>query len=153
MKNYFLIIGSIVLLCIGCGKSYMIDEEVAFETKQWAQDETLDFIISVTDTSKRYNIYLEIDHSKMYIYQNIYMNVHTKYPSGKSLKQQLNVDLAELDGKWKGICKGEDCKAQIVLQENAYFNELGTHTFGFEQFTRDIKLSGMNGISFKVEEH
>jgi hypothetical protein len=58
-----------------------------------------------------------------------------------------------LDGKWKGICKGEDCKAQIVLQENAYFNELGTHTFGFEQFTRDVKLSGMNGISFKVEEH
>ncbi len=152
MRNYFLIIGSVVLLCIGCGKSYMIDEKVDFEGEQWTYENSLDFIMSVTDTSKRYNIYLEIDHSKMYIYQNIYMNVSTKYPSGKSLIQPLNVDLAELDGKWKGICKGENCKAQIVLQENAYFNELGTHTFGFEQFTRDKNLSGVNGVSFKVEE-
>ena len=103
----------------------MIDEKTTFDQKEWTYDNVLDHKLSITDTSKRYDLYLEIDHTTDYEFQNIYMNVYTKYPSGKELKQPLNLNLAEITGKWKGKCKGERCKALVVLQQNTYFNELG----------------------------
>lgn len=150
--NIFLAIFGILLL-ISCGKSYLVNEKVEFENQTWTYSDTLSFQFSVTDTSKRYNLYLEIDHSKLYKYQNIYMNVMTKLPNGEQRKQQLNLDLAEPDGKWKGDCKGENCKAQVILQVNAWFNKLGMYYFDFEQLTRDENLEAINSISFKIAEN
>ncbi len=153
MKIYLPLVCFSVLLLMSCGKSYMMNEKVTFDNQEWTYSDTLDFKFSVIDTSKRYNLYLEIDHSKNYAYQNIYMNVFTKYPTGEQKQQRLNLDLAEADGKWKGECSGENCKAQVILQYNAYFNKLGVYYFSFEQLTRDQNLANINSISFKIAEN
>ncbi len=153
MKNYLPIgLLFVVVLIWGCGESFVVDEKTTFDQKEWSYDNVLDYKLSVTDTSKRYNLFLEIDHTTDYEFQNIYMNVYTKYPSGKEIKQPLNLDLAEVVGKWKGECKGERCKALVVLQQNTYFNELGVHYFKFEQNTRTKNLPYINSISFRVQE-
>lgn len=143
---------AIILLATSCGRSYIIDEEVVFENQTWSYDNVLSFDIPVTDTAQRYNIFLEIEHTTEYDFQNIYMNIYTKYPSGEEQKQPLNVGLAAADGKWKGKCNKEACTALIVLQQRAYFNQLGVHTLKFEQFTRTENLMEIKELSFKVEK-
>jgi len=151
INNFFALL--LILLLASCGKSYLVNEKIEFEEKSWSYADSLDFQFSVVDTSLRYNLYLEIDHTKLYAYQNIYMNVMTKFPNGSEKTQRLNLDLAEPDGKWKGDCNGNDCNAQIILQYKAWFNQLGMHYFSFEQLTRDEKLQGINSISFKIAKN
>lgn len=138
------------LTAMSCGRSYELDEAVTFADATWTYADTQSFELLVTDTAQRYDIILEIDHTTFYPYQNIYLNITTAYPVGQARTQRLNVDLADQTGKWRGKCKGENCKAQLLLQPQAYFNEYGKHRFTFEQLTRDAELLGINGIRFKV---
>lgn len=143
-------LGLLLLTVVSCGRSYVIDEEVAFAEATWTHGDTQTFELLVTDTTQRYDLFLELDHTTFYPYQNIYLNITTAYPAGAPRTQRLNVDLADPTGKWRGKCKGDNCKAQVLLQQRAYFNEYGKHRFTFEQLTRDAELLGMNGIRFRV---
>lgn len=140
----------LLIAALGCGRSYVLDEEVTFAESMWTYGDTQTFELLVNDTTQRYDIFLELEHTKFYPYQNIYMNITTAYPAGEPRTQRLNVDLADQTGKWRGKCKGERCRAQILLQHQAYFNEFGKHQFTFEQLTRDAELLGVNGMRFRI---
>ena len=141
----------ISFVLVSCGK-----EKVIFEKKydlkngQWAYADTLNFAFNIADTMEIYDIVMTIKHTPQYPMQNMYTHIYTKFPSGERIVQLLNIDLADNTGKWEGDCSGSECRFEIPIQPNAFFNAAGQHLITLEQYMRMESLAGINSIALKI---
>ena len=141
----------ISVVLVSCGK-----EKVIFEKKydlkngQWAYADTLNFAFNIADTMEIYDIVMTIKHTPQYPMQNMYTHIYTKFPSGERIVQLLNIDLADNTGKWEGDCSGSECRFEIPIQPNAFFNAAGQHLITLEQYMRMESLAGINSIALKI---
>ncbi len=149
--------GPITLILLGilvfsCGKNYQYQKSYDLEGEQWTYADSLSFSFDIQDTTKIYNLYLQLEHSTDYDYQNLYTYIHTQFPSGDRLDEKLSLQLANKAGYWEGKCGKKHCKLTIPIQENAYFNQLGTHSLILEQYMRMDSLPGIKSIAFMLED-
>ena len=151
VRNFLILLLGIGLLT-ACGPNYVFDEKYDLENTSWSYSNTLDFDLEIEDTLKIYNIFLEIQHSKEYAYQNLYTKIHTAFPSGESVSKLVSLELADQSGFWYGKCGGDFCTLKIPIQEGAFFNALGQHSFKLEQFMRIETLAGVKSAALKVED-
>lgn len=138
-------------LLTACSENFIYEETKSIPNGAWAYADTLDYTLNITDTTQLYNLYLDIDHTVDYPFQNIYLKIHTQYPSGKRISEQLPIDFADKTGQWYGKCSGEDCHLRVNIQQRAFFNEVGKHVITLEQFLRKNPLQGMKNIALKME--
>ncbi|MEM9917905.1 MAG: gliding motility lipoprotein GldH [Bacteroidota bacterium] len=144
-----------IALMIGfgaCGPNYIYDQSLPLKDHQWTYADSTDFKVPIVDTNKVYNIFLDITHDKSYPYQNLYLMVHTTFPSGKRLDQRLSIDLLSKTGLWQGQCSGEQCDLRVRMQEGAYFNETGDYRFVLEQFMRKDSIPGLHALALRIED-
>ena len=153
MKQICLLVlfGNLMVL-FACNENYYFQEEVAIPEGNWSYENPVDFSVNIEDTAAIYNLFLEIEHTLEYPRQNIYLQIHTSFPSGEKLKEQLSIDLANKAGVWYGDCSSKSCRLVIPIQEGAYFNQPGEYQFQIEQFTRINPLPGISNISLAIED-
>ncbi len=153
MKQYsFFLCISLFLIATGCGPNYIFDQQIPIADQKWSYQDTLDFDVSIEDTLKTYNLQLDIEHAADFPYQNLYVMIHTRFPSGSRISEQLSIDLTDKSGRPLGACNAEWCTVPINLQEGAYFNALGQHLITIEQFMRLDPLPGIKSLSLKIED-
>lgn len=151
MKNTFLLLLFCCLLQ-SCGQSFIYEKDIALPENTWNYENTLDFPFEVTDVKALQNLYLDITHSTEFKTQNLYVQFHTKSPSGKVVSDMVSLELAEKNGVWFGNCGGTWCDLRIPIQSGAYFEETGTYTLSIEQYTRTDVLKGVKSMGFRVEK-
>lgn len=150
--NILLLIFCISLSFFGCKEDFYFDSNKIITSDQWSYKDSLNFTFSIADTSTIYNLYLDINHSTEYPFQNIYLQVATRFPSGKRIKERLPIDFADKTGVWYGKCDSEWCRLRVNLQQGAFFNAIGDHTITLEQFMRVDPLPGIRALSIKLED-
>ncbi|MFK7932830.1 MAG: gliding motility lipoprotein GldH [Saprospiraceae bacterium] len=148
----FLLFALSILFFSACSENFVYSEKQVISNTEWTYADTLAFAIPIADTTKKYNLYLDIQHTTDYPYQNIYMNVTTEYPSGKRVTELLPIDFADKTGQWYGDCNAESCQLRVNIQQRAFFNEIGTHRIVFEQYLREDPLRGMQSMALRMEE-
>ncbi len=139
-------------LLMSCGDSYVFEKTYEIEKGAWKYDNTLDYAFEVTDTTKIYNLLLEVSHSIDYSYQNCYLKIYTKFPSRNKTDYLLSVDLADGIGQWQGDCSSESCTTLFDIAKQTTFKELGQHTITLEQYMRKDPLTGIESLAIKLEE-
>ena len=140
------------LVCTGCGPNYIFDQTFEIENQEWTYENQLDFKVDIKDTLRIYNLYLDIEHASDYPHQNIYILINTLFPSGQKTQEKVPINFADKGGQWYGDCGNEWCSLRINIQQGAFFNALGTHTFSIEQYMRLNPLPGIKTVSLKIEE-
>ena len=140
----------ILLLLSACHSEVVFSAKKIFDNDVWTYSDNMSIQIDNKDTIQRYDLLLEVEHSLEYRYQNIYLNIHTKFPDGNTRSQSLSIDFADKIGRWQGKCSSGYCSLPIVLQENIYFNQVGQYELVLEQHTRVDSLLGMSGLQFIV---
>ncbi|MFK7809483.1 MAG: gliding motility lipoprotein GldH [Saprospiraceae bacterium] len=143
---------TILLQFFACQEEFYFESEKTIAEDQWTYQDSVNFTFSIADTSALYNLILDIEHATDYRFQNIYLNVATKYPSGKRIKEQLPINFADKMGKWYGDCDSEWCRLRVNLQQGAFFNAVGDYTITLEQHMRVNPLPGVRGLSLKLED-
>ncbi|MEM8908774.1 MAG: hypothetical protein AAGD05_13085, partial [Bacteroidota bacterium] len=78
--------------------------------------------------------------------------IHTQFPSGETIKEQVPIDFADKGGQWYGDCGADWCTLRVNIQQGAFFNAMGQHIFRFEQYMRIDPLPGIKSLAFKIEE-
>ena len=142
----------VVAVFIGCSSQRVYEQSVEFSDGVWREDQVFANTFIIQDTAQRYNLYLDVDHSAEYAYQNIYLEVGTTFPDKEATQQQLPIDLADRKGKWFGKCNSTDCTLQVVLKENVSFNVAGEYGLSFTQISRNTDLLGINALTFSIEK-
>ena len=140
-------------IIISCdNKNYISNQSNEIEKGVWLYKDQLQYDFNIQDTTKVYNLYLEIDHTTEYAYQNLYLKLHTLFPNGKKMEQQVSFELADKYGQWYGDCSSNSCSLLVDLQKGTYFNAIGKHTIMVEQFMRKNPIEGIEQLALKVEE-
>ena len=143
----------LLLLLLGlssCQPNYVLNEEQVILEDHWTYDEIKSFDLNISNLEDIYDLNLIITHNKEYSYENIYMKIHTHFPSIEKKSEQITIQLADKKGQWLGKCKGEECMIKVYLLEGFKFPEVGDYTFSFEQFTRDESLKGIKKLTLQV---
>lgn len=143
---------AVMLLSVGCSSDCVYRQSFNVPNANWTYEDSIRFEFGISDTSARYNLILELEHSKEYPYQNLYVNFCTRYPSGKSLKQVVSLELAEKAIAWVGKCNSRWCKISIPIQSEAFFPELGKHTIVLEQYMRESPVHGIRRFSLCIQK-
>ncbi len=72
------------------------------KNSEWPQDSILVFNMDIPDSTKIYNLSLNVRNEGKYPYSNLWLFISIVPPSGKELKDTLELTLANPDGKWLG---------------------------------------------------
>ena len=143
---------SLSILLVSCGPNYIFDQSQKIDQAEWTYQDSLSFNTAITDSLKIYNLYLGLEHATTFSMQNLYVKIHTTFPSGQRLSELVSLELANKAGVWFGDCNSEWCDLSIPIQTGAYFDLPGNYTFTIEQYTRKEPLQGVKNISFKIED-
>lgn len=141
-------LASIVLQ--SCADQPFFTDRIELPADGWDYENQINFTIPVSDTSGRFDLLLDIDHSPEYLFQNIYLNIFTMLPDGSETSQQLPIDFADKIGNWYGDCNRSSCDLRVTLQERTYFNQIGDYRITLEQATRKNPLLGIESLTLSL---
>lgn len=152
-SRLFLQWATVFVLCLNlfsCGSVY--DETAVIENGTWTSANSVEFEFNIQDTSKLYNIFVEVNHQVDYAYQNIYCLVET-FELDRRIREDLcSLELADSKGNWKSKnCNATDCTRKIPFIIRTQFNREGSHKIRFKQNTREANLEGINSLRLLIE--
>ena len=147
-----LVFFAMFIAAFSCGKNYSYQKTYQISEEKWTYADSLRFSFDIADTTNIYNLYLQIEHTTDYSFQNLYTRINTKFPSGDRLQERLSLEMANKAGVWLGKCGKKNCKLLIPIQESAYFNQEGEHTILLEQYMRQDSLPGIKSVAFLLED-
>lgn len=134
-----------------CSKDYMFKEYKDIATTGWAYEQPLSFEFEIKDSSKVYELMLDVVHADTFAFENAYVKVFTEFPNGTKTEQQLSLELAAKNGIWNGKCSSGVCDVMISLQQAVVFAQLGKYKVTFEQYGRNPVLKGISKIGLLIE--
>lgn len=131
--------------------SPIYDKTHIIEKNVWAAQNPISFEFEIQDTNKLYNIFLEVEHSTNYPYQNAYCQVESFLHNQSIQKQLRSLELADYKGNWKGTDNVETHTVKIPFVHKTQFNSPGKYTIALTQDTRNENLEGIHSLRLLVE--
>ena len=128
------------VLLISCDRGMVYDHFETMERGTWGWMDSREFKVDIEDTVSLHNIYLQVRHTTEYPMSNLYMFIYVKSPSGEMLKDTVNIQLAEPDGKWIGKGPGHLRELRLLYRKQTRFGEKGIYTFTLQQGMRSPEL-------------
>lgn len=140
-----------VVLFAACQPKAVLDEKKTFPEGQWRHADTLNFEALIEDTTGRYDLFLDLEHSPDFRNQNMYVKIHTRFPDGQRPGKLVSLELAGKAGDWFGRCNTNRCRLTIPIQTQAFFDKPGTYLFTIEQYTRLDPLPGVMSLGMRIQ--
>lgn len=134
----------------GCGTRYAYEQRYDLPEKGWAWEDTLTFAFDIVDTSKVYDMLLEVVHRTDYAFQNVYVRIHTTLPDGTSRTDLVSLELGDKQGRWLGDCGRKRCTLVIPVQRHVFFPQAGRYRLVIEQYMRKSPLPGIEAVGLRL---
>lgn len=153
MKNSALLfLMASMFFLISCNSNVVYKKEIDLEKSVFSKNDELQFDFEITDTTARYNVELNVNHSEEYSFQNLYVKIKTVFPDSKSTEDIVSLELSKSGTEWQGKCSGGDCTAPIMLVENTKFQTPGKYQLNISQYGRTDDVEGLNSFKLVVKK-
>lgn len=106
------------------------------EEKGWEKNNKISIEADLQDTESRHDVYINVRNADTYMFRNLFLYLHTKYPDGTVKTDTLECLLADEKGNWLGSGAGDLWDNSILFKKNTKFPQKGKYTFTFEQAMR-----------------
>jgi gliding motility-associated lipoprotein GldH len=154
IKNSLLLFFAAVLL-ISCDKQRVFDEYKSVGSA-WNKDSIVTFDLPVLDSTKRYNLFINLRDNNNYKYNNIFLIVALELPNGFTKVDTLEYQMAEPDGTLLGNGFTDIKESKLYYKENVRFR--GKYKVLIKQAVRENRkvpgvasLDGITEIGFRIE--
>jgi gliding motility-associated lipoprotein GldH len=134
-----------------CGQNQVFDEVVAVPREGWTTSDTLSFNVAISDTSAIYDVLLHIRNEKTYGYSNLWLFIETTAPNGNTIRDTLEVILADDQGEWLGRGIGNVNTLLLPYITQVKFKYRGIYTFSIVQGMRDTMLENILNIGLRID--
>lgn len=150
----FVLLLILMFFSVGCDRNKVFEENKDLPKYIWNTDNQLSFNADIKDVSEEYDLFVNVRHSGLYKYSNIWLKVMMKDPESKLLMdERFEIVMAEKSGKWMGDCTGDICDRQATLRSKYKFNEPGIYTISLEHIMRQETLPAIMSVGFRIEKH
>lgn len=140
------------LMLTSCNSERFYEENRSIADGAWNIYDTISFHVEISDTSARYNFYVNVRNDLAYPYSNVFLFLKTTFPDQRYALDTLECTLARYDGKWLGSGIGSVRFNRFLIQEMVAFRKPGNYTFGFIHAMRSNELKGIRDIGLRIEK-
>lgn len=152
MKPANLLFSLLLLLFFSCDQNRVFEKNVEIPDYIWNYDFKVPFEVEITDTSSRYNVFINIRHTDSYPLSNLWVIIHTQLPSGEKKQKRVELVLSDNRGQFFGEGMGDIWDYQILIQQNALFPQTGKYKFELEQNMRQNALPLIMSMGMRIEK-
>jgi gliding motility-associated lipoprotein GldH len=140
-------------LLTACSQKEVFSEFHSFPEAEWQRNERVNFKIDrQPDNTQSRDVFLEIRNNNHYPFRNLWLFVDIIAPNGERRCDTINVELADVYGKWHG--RGISLYSNSFLYEPEVKYPLpGIYTYSIRQGMREEVLQGISDIGITVTLH
>ena len=155
IKNSALLL-LVVILFSSCDQKRVFDEYKSVGTA-WNKDSIVTFNLPELDSTKRYDLYVNLRANNEYKYNNLFLIVALELPNGFTKVDTLEYQMANPDGTLLGDGFSDIKESKLVYKENVRFRS--TYKVHIKQAVREsgkvpgVKaLEGITEVGFRIEK-
>ena len=142
----------LALALTACNSDTVFEQKLNVSEAGWTAKDSLVYPFEIQDTTLFYEMMLDVDFKEGYRYQNLYVNIHTRFPDGKLEKDVVSLELGTPGGKWHGQCSGGECSVPVQLQQKFSFPQPGKYVISLHQFTRVDTIKELNTLTLSIQK-
>ena len=152
---------SILLLLAGvlffsCDKKRVFDEYKSVGSA-WHKDSIVTFNLPELDSTKRYDLFVNLRDNNNYQYNNLFLIVALELPNGFTKVDTLEYQMADPDGTLLGDGFSDIKESKLYFKENVKFR--GKYKVHIKQAVRETGkipgvtlLDGITEVGFRIEK-
>jgi gliding motility-associated lipoprotein GldH len=144
--------GVLIFLVVACVNLNVFEKNEAINKALWQNDKIFRFEYLSRDTVISKNVDINLRHSDLYKYNNLYLFVTTIAPDGKTLKDTVEFTLADTKGKWVGSGIGNIYDLRLIYRHNIRFGQLGKYIFYIQHGMRETSLKDITDVGIRIED-
>ncbi len=152
--NQWLIIFSLSLVAFSCNNKVVYEDYKVLKKSAWPQDSLLVFGLNIKDSTKIYNLSLNVRNEGTYPYSNLWLFISIRPPSGDELKDTVELTLATPEGRWLGSGLGYLYERKYPYKQNTFFPRKGEYLIKVRQGMRtdNAILQGIHDFGICLEK-
>ena len=141
------------VLLLSCNRNSVFSDYRALKGSKWPQDSILTFDMTVPDSTKIYNLFLDVRNEGRYPYSNLWLFVKIIPPKGKVVNDTIELTLANPEGKWLGYGLGDLYDMKYPYKQTTFFPNAGYYRFEVRQGmrTEDGVLKGIHDFGITLD--
>jgi gliding motility-associated lipoprotein GldH len=155
IKNSALLL-LLVILFSSCDKKRVFDEYKSVGSA-WHKDSVVTFNLPELDSTKRYNLFLNLRANNDYQYNNLFLIVAMELPNGFTKVDTLEYQMADPDGTLLGNGFSDLKESKLFYKENVRFKS--KYKVHIKQAVREngkvpgvTTLDGITEVGFRIEK-
>lgn len=149
--RHFILGISACLGLLSCDTNRVYESNQALDEQTWKRSNRLTFSVPLEAPLSAHNLFFNLRNTESYPYNNLYVLLELKRPSGHIEKDTLEFILCQPNGKWLGQPAGGIITHQILFQRQVIFPDTGHYDFTFSQIMRPEDLNGIMDVGLRVE--
>ncbi len=157
LQNRILLGFLVCFLIVSCDSNSVYDTYKSVPNS-WHKDSIVSFKVNPPDSTKAYNLFINLRNTNAYKYNNLFLIVEMVFPHGKTIKDTLEYRMAEPSGKLLGEGYTDIKENKLWYKENVVFTETGEYTVNIQHAMREngkvngvVELEGVTDVGFRVE--
>ena len=150
----------VFILMVSCNGNMVKSEYNSTISGGWSKDNTIEFTFSEIDTTRGYNIFINIRNDESYRYSNLFLIAELSFPNGETVKDTLEYQMALPDGQWLGKGHGSIKENKLWYKENIVFPTSGVYTLQINHAMRKnenidgiVSLEGITDVGYQIEKN
>jgi gliding motility-associated lipoprotein GldH len=156
LKSSFLFL--LVIICfLSCDKKRVFDDYKSVGTA-WEKDSVVRFNFKQEDTTKLYNLFVNLRANQAYQFNNLYVIIAMERPGGLTKVDTLQYQMTNPDGSLLGEGFSDIKESKLFYKENLRFDTVGDYKIQIQQAVRQIgkiegvkALDGITEVGFRIE--
>ena len=152
-SNLLIIPFAVGILLLSCKRNQVFDGVVSIPGNGWDLSDTIRFNVAISDTSANYDILLHIRNEKTFKYSNLWLFIETTGPNGQTMRDTLEIILADEEGNWLGKGIGSVNTLLIPYITQVHFKYRGIYAFAISQGMRDNLLEDILNVGLRIDYH
>jgi gliding motility-associated lipoprotein GldH len=151
--NHWLIIILTFIVC-SCNTKVVYEDYHDLKKAEWPQDSVLAFGFNIKDSTRIYNLSLNVRNEGTYPYSNLWLFILIRPPSGKEVKDTVELTLATPEGRWLGSGLGYLYERKYPYRQNTFFPRKGDYIINVRQGMRTENgiLKGIHDFGICLEK-
>lgn len=155
LKNSFFILLTVITFS-SCDKKRVFDEYKTVGSA-WHKDSIITFDLPILDSTKRYNLFINLRDNNNYQYNNLFLIVSIEKPNGYTKVDTLEYQMASPDGSLLGDGFTDIKESKLFYKEKVRFR--GKYKVSIKQAVRETGkvpgvelLEGITDVGLRIEK-
>lgn len=144
------------ILLFSCDKKRVFDEYKSVGSA-WHKDSVVTFDLPVLDSTKKYNLFVNLRDNNNYPFNNLFLIVALEMPNGFTKVDTLEYQMADPDGTLLGNGFTDIKESKLYYREGVKFR--GKYKVHIKQAVRQSgkipgvqELDGITDVGFRIEQ-